>query len=67
MGRGEKVDERRRRGVNRKLPRNVIKSPGVQGEGAKVEDGGWRGMGEKSVLEELGIADQRGTKRFEPN
>ena len=64
MGGGEKAAERRRRGVNGRLPRNVIQSQSVQGEGAKVEGAGRRGMGEKSMPKELGIANQRGAKRF---
>ena len=48
MGGVEKAGERRRGGMNGRLPRNVIKSHGVQGEGAKVKGGGQRGvMGEK--------------------
>ena len=58
------MGERRRGGVDGRLPKNVIKSHGVRGEEAKVEGGGRRGMGEKSVPKELGIADQRGVKRF---
>ena len=64
MGGGEKATEWRRRGVNGKLPRNVIQSQSVQGEGAKVEGGGQRGMGEKSTPKELGIANQSGAKRL---
>lgn len=38
--RGEQVAERRQNGVDRRLPRDVIKSRGVRGKGAKVEGGG---------------------------
>ena len=55
--------ERRRR-VNGRLPRNVVQSQSVRGEGAKVEGGGRRGMGEKSTPKELGIVNQSGAKRF---
>ena len=64
MGRGEKAGGRRQGGVNGRLPRNVVQSQGVRGEGAKVEGGGRRGMGEKGTPKKLGIANQCGTKRF---
>ena len=50
--------------MNGRLPKNVVQSHGVRGEGAKAEGGRHRGMGEKSVPKELRIANQRGGKRF---
>lgn len=51
--------------MDRRLPRDVIKSRGVRGKGAKVEGGGHRRVaGEKSAPKKLGVADQRGTKGF---
>ena len=44
--------------MNGRLPRNVIKSHGVQGKGVEVKGGRRRGvMGKKSAPKELGIMD----------
>ena len=59
------MGERRRGGVNGRLPRNVIKSHGVQDKGVKVKGGKRRRiMGERSAPKELGIVNQCGAKRL---
>ena len=53
--------------MDRRLPRNVIKSHGVKGKGAKAKDGGWGGTtGKKGAPEKLGeIGSRLRRKRYQ--
>jgi hypothetical protein len=50
-------------GVERRLPRNVIKRRDMGGQRTIVESGGWGGATrEKGTPKDLGILDKRGAK-----
>ena len=52
-------------GVERRLPRNVIKSRDMGGQRMIVESGGWGGATrEKGTPKDLGILDKHGAKGY---